>query len=623
MKKVKQKTIVRLFHDAPAPPPPDDLLPRLKEEIPEEILVSGINARPEETDSGSRARTPLFSLAAILVLICAGVLAGYWIGNQMRLHNKHLNAAATPETKPATPYVPSRGSPPVSGGTAPVIHHTPTLNDTFPFPFSGAQVFPAALSGSFRGDDPSGSVRSFVNTRTFPRSSFSLDVEPVTYRLTQHYIQQGALPPKEAVRSEDFINYFDPGEHPPEGKDFSVSVEGASFPFSPDPDLKIVRFNIRARDRVEADGSPDQTTIVLNVDRGKEDKQQEILLFTRAFPDVLRKLGPSNQIKVIVSPAGPVPVAEDLEQIFSLAEEYELSGEAAKKVSAGNGMKWIQQNGEPSAELPGRVEKNIIILSGTPTRVDEEDFIPRRKFMKKISRDATGSAPVNVQVEHLEDFFRVGEAHTLDIPSPEVFIFEEARQNLVNAITRPIRTVATDARVEVKFNPDAVERYRFIGSSRALPTGNQTGDNGEDFIFSCDIEAGHSATAFYEIKIKPNKQEQMPVAELRLTYRPVRESDRVVEIRRTVFASEVSQSWAQASSRFKFTALVAQYSKYLKEEERPDPEKLLTLLRRARSLRGKLHFGEKVEEFISLVDTSSRIAQTGSRETKTRKEKTK
>ena len=183
----------------------------------------------------------------------------------------------------------------------------------------------------------------------------------------------------------------------------------------------------------------------------------------------------------------------------------------------------------------------------------------------------------------------------------------EARRIFVEDLTGTLQVIATDAKVQVDFNPEVVSRYRLLGYENRRVADEQFRD---DTVDAGEIGAGHSVTALYELKLHDDADGTLGTVFVR--YQDP-DSSEVLEISRTLQRSELSAGFEDTSPRFQLAAVVAEYAEILRESYWAQGGNLEDVVAQARRVQGLLPRGSDVAEFADLTQRTLSIQDTARR----------
>jgi Ca-activated chloride channel family protein len=182
---------------------------------------------------------------------------------------------------------------------------------------------------------------------------------------------------------------------------------------------------------------------------------------------------------------------------------------------------------------------------------------------------------------------------------------EEARRIFVENLTGTLQTIATDAKIQVEFNPETVSRYRLLGYENRDIADDQFRN---DSVDAGEIGAGHAVTALYEIKLHEDVRKRDRLATLRMRYRS-RASGEVVETAVDMTGRNLSERWETASPALRLSSVVAEFAEILKGSYWAKEGSLEELEQRATRLTEDFAAHEQVQELVSLIEQARRLGR--------------
>ena len=327
-----------------------------------------------------------------------------------------------------------------------------------------------------------------------PVSTFSIDVDTASYANVRRFLKQGVLPPKDAVRIEEMINYFDYTYPQPEaGKDpFATYVTLAPSPFAEGREL--MQIGIQGRDIDKAARPPVNLTLLVDVS-GSMHSEDKLPLAKQALKLMLDQIDPADTISMAVyaGAAGevlpPTPVS-DKRKIVAALENLQAGGSTA----GGEGLRLAYSLAEQGLK-DGAVNRVMLLTDGDfnvgiTDSEQLEDFISRKRETG-IYLSVLGFGRGNYNDAMMQKLSQAGNGTAAYVDT-----LSEARKVLADDLAGNMFPIADDVKIQVEFNPAKVAEYRLIGyETRML--------NREDFnndkVDAGDIGAGASVTAIYEI----------------------------------------------------------------------------------------------------------------------------
>ena len=438
----------------------------------------------------------------------------------------------------------------------------------------------------------------FIDTEDDALSTFGLDVDTASYTVVRRYLRDGHLPPSEAVRVEELINYFDYGDAAPEREDFAIHAEGAPSIYGQGDRHYLLRFNLSGRDIATEDRRPALLTFVVDVS-GSMAQENRLGLVKQALALLLDQLRDDDRIalviygsrgQVLIEPTGDrnairrgieqlrtggsTNAEEGLTLAYDLAARHRRQGAINRVILCSDGVANV---GNTSAgSILGRIRREAdqgIELTTVGFGMGNYNDV----LMERLADDGNG---------------RYAYVDTLD----------EARRIFVEDLTGTLQTLAAEARTQVDFNPQVVSRYRLLGYENRDIADERFRD---DTVDAGEIGVGHTVTALYEVKLHRKPRQRDKIATLHLRYGSIAKRE-VVEQKRTVTGADFVRRWDDASPALRLTSLVAEFAEILKHSYWAKEGDLEDVFRRAQKVSAELAGDHEVADFVSLVGRASK-----------------
>ena len=410
-------------------------------------------------------------------------------------------------------------------------------------------------------------VRGFVAAAKDNLSTFAVDVDTGSYTVARSYVQDGYLPPPDAIRPEEFINYFHYGyPNPSQAETFGITVDGAPTPFTADPDHRMVRVGIQGY-AVPADERPDANlTFVIDVS-GSMDQENRLGLAKRALYLLVDELRPTDQVAIVVygtearEVLGMTPAAEKQTILRAINR---LNPEGSTNAAAG-----LELGYEIAAESfdPEAINRVVLLSDGVANvGVTESDQILRR--IKHEAEAGITMTTIGMGMGNYNDTLMEQLADDGDGFYAYVDTLEQARRVFVDQLTSTLLTIAKDAKIQVEFNPEVVESYRLVGYENRKVKDE---DFRNDEVDAGEIGAGHSVTALYEVALADSAADEGadPAAAVATVYLRWEEpaTGEVIEASQAFTLGELAASFEEAAPRFQLANAVAEYAEVLRQTE--------------------------------------------------------
>lgn len=336
---------------------------------------------------------------------------------------------------------------------------------------------------------------SFVAVAQQPVTTFSADVDRAAYANVRRIIGYGQIPPKDAVRIEEMVNYFDYDYPAPEEGSASplrISPELAPAPWN--PNHLLLRIGLQAKKIDLAKAPPSNIVFLIDVS-GSMDEENKLPLLKSSFKMLLGQLRPDDKIAIVTYANGtkvalPSTSVKDKEKIIKVLDNLYASG----GTSGGRGIQLAYEQAQKSFIKNGN---NRIILAtdgdfniGINNTTDLEKFIEKQRE-SGIYMSVLGFGIGNYRDDMAETIADKGNGNYAYIDN-----ITEAKKVLVNELSGTLFAVAKDVKLQLEFNPKYVKEYKLIGyENRMLANEDFTNDKKD----AGEIGAGHTVTALYEL----------------------------------------------------------------------------------------------------------------------------
>jgi Ca-activated chloride channel family protein len=457
-----------------------------------------------------------------------------------------------------------------------------------------------------------------------PVSTFSIDVDTGSYTNIRRMLNQGILPPSDAIRTEEFINYFN-YDYPYENENRSVTPFNINTTIANSPwaeQRHIMRIGLKGF-------SPDVNLIVgrnlvflLDVS-GSMNQPNKLPLLIRSLVLLTGQLNEQDSVSIVVYAGASGVVLKPTQ-----GDQKTKIKQALVSLSAGgstNGQAGIElaYNMAEQAFIKGGVNRVILATDGDfnvgITSHERLIELIKHKRQKGIALSTLGFGQGNYNDHLMEQLADAGNGNYAYIDT-----IHEARKVLVDEMNATLLTIAKDVKIQVEFNPSLVAEYRLIGyENRAL----KREDFNNDKVDAGEVGAGHTVTALYELILNtsnnhfldPLRYQQAQVknnaninkkdsefsnelALVKLRYKPVN-SEKSILITQAVKTSQITD-FNQQSDDFRFATSVVGFAHLLKQSHYWQDMSYQQIIDLAHGAKGKDKFGYRAE-FINLVRSSA------------------
>lgn len=456
----------------------------------------------------------------------------------------------------------------------------------------------------------------WFSVATKPLSTFSVDVDTAAYANIRRFLSDGQLPPKDAVRIEEMINYFS-YDYPAPDRDapFSVTTAVGDAPWQ--QGHRLVLIGLQAR-RLDLSRTPPRNLVFLVDVSGSMQDPNKLPLVKASLAMLARNVRPIDRVAIVVyaGAAGvvlPSTSGEDVGAILGALSRLEAGGstDGADGIVAAYGIarEHFIRDGVNRVVLATDGDFNVGVTDrGALVRLIEENR------ESGITLTVLGYGMGNLKDATLEQLADRGNGNYAYIDS-----LAEARKVLVDEAAGTLVTVAKDVKLQVEFNPRFVSRYRLIGYENRQLEDRDFNDDAKD---AGDMGAGHSVTALYEIVPVPHRRKKAEPPDVDpLRYQTPRDlaraaaSDEMMTVKvrhkrpdgkKSTLTSVAVSSHASPSRALGFAAAVAEFGMVLRDS----PFKGESSLRHARELAEQnlgAEPGEHRRELVRLLEIAEKL----------------
>jgi Ca-activated chloride channel family protein len=403
-----------------------------------------------------------------------------------------------PSAKPAAPAQVAAATAPKTGDTAGLAGgFTGGLGlDAYAPPAPGSLGYSSSPEEEKENRDQFEAFASNVvkQVAVEPVSTFSIDVDTASYGFVRRSLLAGRIPPKDAVRIEEMINYF-PYAYP--------RPETAATPFQPTvtvmpapwkPTNKLMHIGIKGYD-IAAKERPRANLVLLIDVSGSMAPENRLPLLKNAFRMLLGELQPDDTVG-IVTYASHSGVALEPTRVAERGKIADVLGRlsAGGSTAGGEGL----QNAYRLAEM--HFDKNavnrIILATDGDFNVGISDHEQLKRFIEAKRQSGIFLSVIGVGQDNYNDRLMQALAQNGNGVAAYVDTLNEARKVLVDEASSSLFPIANDVKIQIEFNPAQVSEYRLIGyETRTL----KREDFNNDKVDAGDIGSGHTVTAIYEV----------------------------------------------------------------------------------------------------------------------------
>jgi Ca-activated chloride channel family protein len=449
-------------------------------------------------------------------------------------------------------------------------------------------------------------------------STFSIDVDRASYANVRRFINEGRLPPKDAVRIEELVNYFTYNDPVPRGSaPFTVRTELNRAPWR--PAHKLLRIALKARD-IDIEKQPANNLVFLIDVSGSMTPENKLPLLKQSFALLVNELRPIDRVALVVYAGNAGLVLESTpgdrkEVILRALERLEAGGSTA----GGAGLRLAYDVAKRSHIEGGN--NRVILATDGDFNVGESSDAAMMRLVEERREQGTFLTVLGFGVGNLKDSKMETLADKGNGNYAYIDDIAEARKTLVHELGGTLITVAKDVKLQVEFNPHRVRAYRLIGYENRLLAAEDFKDDKKD---AGELGAGHTVTALYEIVpvgVKTDVQIRTPdslryqtpafnnataggseLAFVKLRYKaPDGKTS-------TELSQPVTDQNTRATTDFTFAAAVASFGMVLRDSPHKGNATLQSVVTLAKDGVGEDRGGYRAG-FVAMVESAARIGK--------------
>lgn len=444
-----------------------------------------------------------------------------------------------------------------------------------------------------------------------PLSTFSIDVDKASYSNVRRFISQGQLPPPDAVRVEELINYFSYNYPQPKGNDpFSINTQYMTCPWNSNHSL--IHIGLQGRE-IKTDKMPANNLVFLLDVSGSMGTPDKLPLLKSGLRLLVEQMRPQDRVSIVVyaGAAGvvlPPTSGSNKETIINALENLYAGGSTA----GGEGIVLAYKTAREYFMKDGN--NRVILATDGDFNVGTSSDGELIRLIEKERGDGIfltvlGFGTGNYKDSKMEQLADKGNGNYAYIDN-----IMEAKKTLVKEMGGTLLTIAKDVKIQVEFNPAKVKAYRLVGYENRLLNNEDFNDDKKD---AGELGSGHTVTAIYEIIPAGSNELMASVDSLKYqhtTKTPRSLSNEVMTIKFrykspadstskliTSVLQDKRTDFNQCSEDARFSATVAEFGMLLRDSKYKGDSNYAGILAMARASKGKDDEGYRAE-FIRLVE---------------------
>ncbi len=442
-------------------------------------------------------------------------------------------------------------------------------------------------------------VRDFVETDRDPLSTFALDVDTASYSIAGQWLNQGTLPPSEAIRVEEFVNSFDYDYDAPRDG-LNAVVDGGPSPFN--EGNVIVRVGVQGEIVRDADRPQANLTFVVDTS-GSMDRQDRLGLVKESLETLVSELDDDDTVAIVTYSDNAQIILEptsvrDSRDIFRAIDRLEPNGSTNLEA----GLEAAYDLANESFDRDGI--NRVILASDGVANVGLTDPDGLVDLIRRDADRGIQLVTLGVGMGNFNDVVMETLADDGDGFYAYVNTIDEADRLFREELVSTLLTVAIDGKIQVEFDEDTVEAYRLIGfENRAI----LDDDFRNDGVDAGELGAGHQVTAIYELELARGVGGNDNLGTVALRWEDPETGD-VIEGQIDIDASDIEENWNRTSEDFRLAVVVASFAEILRDSPFADTITLQEVAREAEALVGSTTADdEDVENLVDLVWTAETL----------------
>lgn len=443
-------------------------------------------------------------------------------------------------------------------------------------------------------------IRTFIETRDDPLSTFALDVDTGSYTIARRFLNDGQLPPQESVRVEEYINALDYDyDEPRSGLD--VSVDGGPSPF--DEDRWLVRVGVQAEVIDDDERQPVALTFVIDTS-GSMDRVDRLGLVRQSLTLLVEELDRDDTVAIVTYSGDSGILLEptsvrDRDEILDAIEDLRAGGSTNLQAGLDTGYELARD-----AFRDDGVNRVIVASDGLANAgITDVDALSQR--LRDDADAGIGLVTIGYGMNGFNDTTMEQLADQGDGFYSYIDTIDQAERLFRDELTSTLITAAIDAKIQVQFNDDVVDEYRLIGYENRGVRDDQFRD---DEVDAGELGAGHQATALYEIVLDRGVSidDRAELGVVRLRWEDP-ETGEVFEIDEDIDMRDIEERWTSTPDDFQQATVVATLAEILRDNPYADDVDIDDLADEVDALSRDID-SDDFDEFADMVEQAQRLS---------------
>jgi Ca-activated chloride channel family protein len=499
-----------------------------------------------------------------------------------------------------------------------MVAPVPTVPDAGPGSVTGGTTAPNGEQVELMYFESAG-VNPFVATEDDALSTFAVDVDNASWTLTRNYLDRGMLPPRDAIRVEEFINAFDAGWERHTDRPFRIHTEGARSRFG--AGYHLLRVGLVGQDLDDEARKPANLIFVIDVS-GSMDREARLGTVKQALHMLLDELGEGDRVGIVVyGSRGEVQLPlTDVSQRAKIAAAIDrLRSGGSTNAAEGLDLAYRMARENYDAGIINRLIlcSDGVANTGVSTEAGGILDVVRQASDEGITLSTIGFGMGNYNDVLMEKLANQGDGNYYYVDK-----LEEAERVFGENLTSLLQTIAREVKVQVEFDELYVQRWRLLGYENR-DIADQ--DFRNDQVDAGEVGVGHQVTALYELKLvlpddgrattlreKRRAAADHKVGTVRLRYEaPSHDRARagqVTEIAEPILLSQFAGDYAEGTSGMRVQTVVAEFAEILRGSYWAKGHSLADLVPVADALAEDLDDDAQVQELARMIRQAANLA---------------
>ncbi len=440
-------------------------------------------------------------------------------------------------------------------------------------------------------------VNPFIDTDDDHLSTFAIDTDNAAYTMARAYLNDGNLPPEEAIRVEEFVNNFKYDYQHPHDRAFAVALEGAPSRFG--QNYQLLKIGIAGK-TVDPKNRLDANLVFVVDVSGSMAAENRLGLVRRSLRMLVDQLNRRDRVGIVAYGSQAWTILEptsiaNSEQIINAIEQLYPNGSTYAEAGIRLGYQMADRMFEKE-----KINRVILCSDGVANvgQTGAEEILKSIKQYadKGITLSTIGFGMGNYNDILMEKLGNKGNGYYAYVDT-----WEDAQRVFRDNLTGALQVIARDVKIQVDFNPNAVERYRLLGYENRDVADEKFRDDKED---GGEIGSGHKVTALYEIKLRKDAASS-EIGTIYVRFKHP-ETFAVTEISERIERRVLRSSFEESSADFRLAAAAAEFSEIMRSSYWAKGSALGDVLEVARSVE-RQRPDDQVIELMDLIAKADRL----------------